>query len=306
MLSLSLKKLEGGISLWEVVLKYRVFCVVGFALYCCVWCCGLIWYLDWTVTWRVIFDTNIMEPEASNAQTMDNNAINLILARPETMSRDVARLNVGLEKLDTDVASMSGRLEHVESQRSWPSTPQNISPTNTPETLHQMQYTPIAINQTNLYSRSREQDRPSHPPFHQVQQEGLGTQIPSPNPNPPIQTLLDQRPHYPNLIPPLQAPLNPNKPIHVEGYGRGGQHDGYGPYDDVYLREERMRRRHGDLGREVRDGHPNWDVGLNSIKVSLPVFKGESDPEAYLAWESSCEKIFQLNDLTEEKKVVML
>lgn len=59
-----------------------------------------------------------MEPEASNAQTMDNNAINLILARPETMSRDVARLNVGLEKLDTDVASMSGRLEHVESQRS--------------------------------------------------------------------------------------------------------------------------------------------------------------------------------------------
>ena len=59
-----------------------------------------------------------MEPEASNAQTMDNNAINLILARLETMSRDVARLNVGLEKLDMDVASMSGRLERVESQRS--------------------------------------------------------------------------------------------------------------------------------------------------------------------------------------------
>ncbi|KAF3679686.1 hypothetical protein FXO37_03728 [Capsicum annuum] len=52
-----------------------------------------------------------MEPEASNAQTMDNNAINLILAHLKTMSRDVARLNVGLEKLDTDVESMSGRLE---------------------------------------------------------------------------------------------------------------------------------------------------------------------------------------------------
>ncbi|PHT34983.1 Ubiquitin-like modifier-activating enzyme atg7 [Capsicum baccatum] len=52
-----------------------------------------------------------MEPEASNAQTMDNNAINLILARLETMPRDVARLNVGLEKLDTDVTSMSGILE---------------------------------------------------------------------------------------------------------------------------------------------------------------------------------------------------
>ena len=160
-----------------------------------------------------------MEPEASNAQTMDNNAINLILARLETMSRDVARLNVGLEKLDTDVASMSGRLERVESQRSRPSTPQNNSPTNTPETLHQMLYPPIATNQTNLYSRSREQDRPSHPPLHQVQQEGLGTQIPPPNPNPPIQTPLDQRPHYPNPIPPLQAPINPNRPVHVKGYG---------------------------------------------------------------------------------------
>ncbi|KAM3304810.1 hypothetical protein P3S67_011676 [Capsicum chacoense] len=80
-----------------------------------------------------------MEPEASNAQTMDNNAINLILACLETMSRDVAILNVDLEKLDTDVASMNGRLERVEIQRSQPSTPQNISPTNTPETLHQMQ-----------------------------------------------------------------------------------------------------------------------------------------------------------------------
>ncbi|PHU28535.1 hypothetical protein BC332_00628 [Capsicum chinense] len=85
---------------------------------------------------RIIFDTITMEPEASNAQTMDNNAINLILARLETMSRDMARLNVGLEKLDTDVASMSGRIEHVESQRSRPSTPRNISPTITPEALH--------------------------------------------------------------------------------------------------------------------------------------------------------------------------
>ncbi|KAF3671516.1 putative nucleolar complex protein 4 -like protein [Capsicum annuum] len=143
-----------------------------------------------------------MEPKASNSQTMDNNAINLILARLETMSRDVARLNVDLEKLDMDVASMK-------------------------------------------------QDRPSHPPLHQVQQEGLGTQIPSPNPNPPIQTPLDQRPHYSNPIPPLKAPLNPNRPIHVEGYGRGGQHDVYGSYDNVYLRKERMTSIHGELGREV-------------------------------------------------------
>ncbi|KAF3616882.1 hypothetical protein FXO38_34286 [Capsicum annuum] len=105
---------------------------------------------------RIIFGTTTMEPEASNAQTMDNNAINLILARLKTMSRDVVRLNVGLEKLDTNVALMSGRLERVEKQMSRPSTPQNNSPTNTPETLHQMLYPPIATNPTNLYSRSGE------------------------------------------------------------------------------------------------------------------------------------------------------
>ena len=96
-----------------------------------------------------------------------------------------------------------------------------------------MLYPPIVTNQTNLYSQSQEQDRPNHPPLHQVQQEGRGTQIPPPNPNSLIQTPLDQRPHYPNPMLPLQAPLNPNRPIHVEGYGRGGKHDGYGLYGDV-------------------------------------------------------------------------
>ncbi|KAF3666105.1 putative serine carboxypeptidase-like 19-like [Capsicum annuum] len=83
-----------------------------------------------------------MEPEALNAQTMDNNAINLILACLETMSRDVARLNMGLEKLDTDVALMGGRLERVKSQKNRLSTPQNISPTITPKALHQMNKSP--------------------------------------------------------------------------------------------------------------------------------------------------------------------
>ncbi|KAM3237965.1 hypothetical protein P3L10_012995 [Capsicum annuum] len=41
---------------------------------------------------------------------------------------------------------------------------------------------------------------------------------------------------------------------------------------------------------------------FSKVRVSLSIFKGESDPEAYLAWESSCDKIFQLNYLTEEKK----
>ena len=44
------------------------------------------------------------------------------------------------------------------------------------------------------------------------------------------------------------------------------------------------------------------DVGINTIKLSLPIFKGESDPEVYLSWESACDKVFQVNDISEEKK----
>ncbi|KAF3615502.1 hypothetical protein FXO37_35478 [Capsicum annuum] len=97
-------------------------------------------------------------------------------------------------------------------------------------------------------------------------------------------------------------PLNPNQPNRVEGYGREEQYGVYGAYDNAYLREERVRGRHGDLVRKVRDDHQNQDLDINSIKVSLPIFKGESDAKAYLAWESLCDKIFQLNDLTKDKK----
>ncbi|PHT60638.1 Glutamyl-tRNA reductase 1, chloroplastic [Capsicum baccatum] len=87
-----------------------------------------------------------------------------------------------------------------------------------------------------------------------------------------------------------------------EGYGREEQHGVYVAYDNAYLREERVRGRHGDIVRKVRDDHQNQDLGINSIIVSLLIFKGESDAKAYLAWESLCDKIFQLNDLTEDKK----
>lgn len=88
----------------------------------------------------------------------------------------------------------------------------------------------------------------------------------------------------------------------MEGYGGEKRNRGYEVYGNSYLMEERMRGRHGELGREVREGHQNQDLGINSIKVSLPIFKGESDTEAYISWEYSCDKIFQLNDLTEENK----
>lgn len=72
-----------------------------------------------------------------------------------------------------------------------------------------------------------------------------------------------------------------------------GRYDQRGPYGRI-------------RGQEARHGHGNYhgtrDIGINSIKVSIPTFKGESDPEVFLAWELSCEKLFQVNDLTEEKK----
>jgi len=54
---------------------------------------------------------------------------------------------------------------------------------------------------------------------------------------------------------------------------------------------------YGDQG-----GNVGRDVGINSIKTNLPPFKGECNPDAYLEWESLCERIFQVNDLTEVNK----
>ncbi|KAF3674051.1 Glycine-rich RNA-binding protein [Capsicum annuum] len=59
-----------------------------------------------------------MEPENSNTQTVDHNIMNALVASLESLSRDVARVNVMVEKLGVEVASISGRMERVESQRS--------------------------------------------------------------------------------------------------------------------------------------------------------------------------------------------
>ena len=43
-------------------------------------------------------------------------------------------------------------------------------------------------------------------------------------------------------------------------------------------------------------------MGINSIMVSLSNLKGESDPKSCLTWESFYERIFQVNDITDENK----
>ncbi|KAF3617095.1 hypothetical protein FXO38_34188 [Capsicum annuum] len=52
--------------------------------------------------------TKAMEPEASTTQSMDNNATNVILAPLETISRDMAKLNVDFGTMREDMASMKG------------------------------------------------------------------------------------------------------------------------------------------------------------------------------------------------------
>ena len=42
---------------------------------------------------------------------------------------------------------------------------------------------------------------------------------------------------------------------------------------------------------------------MASIKLRIPEFKGESNPEVYLEWEDKVEKIFDIHDYTERKKV---
>ncbi|PHU13617.1 hypothetical protein BC332_14822 [Capsicum chinense] len=128
-----------------------------------------------------------------------------------------------------------------------------------------------------------------------------------------------------------RAPLNQNQPIQiddVEGEGLygvegldeatlfaefvrnrrrdyGGGHRGRGervgpaPHDRGNL----GHRPHVQEGLVDQGGNMGRDTGLNSIKITLPSFKGTSDPSLYLDWELQCNRIFQLNELTSQKKV---
>ncbi|KAL0445637.1 UNVERIFIED_CONTAM: hypothetical protein Slati_1691600 [Sesamum latifolium] len=42
---------------------------------------------------------------------------------------------------------------------------------------------------------------------------------------------------------------------------------------------------------------------LGGVKVTIPSFKGKSDPEAYLEWELHVEQIFSCHNYSESKKV---
>ena len=57
--------------------------------------------------------------------------------------------------------------------------------------------------------------------------------------------------------------------------------------------------------RRANDG-PNRMDGHNKIegvKLNVPLFKGISNPDAYLDWEMKIQHVFSCNDYIEEQKV---
>ena len=48
------------------------------------------------------------------------------------------------------------------------------------------------------------------------------------------------------------------------------------------------------------------DRNLCSIKMTIPLFQGKNDLEAYLEWEKKVERVFDCHSYLEEKKVKLV
>ncbi|KAH0692771.1 hypothetical protein KY285_019868 [Solanum tuberosum] len=71
------------------------------------------------------------------------------------------------------------------------------------------------------------------------------------------------------------------------GRGRRGGNGGWHPVD----------------GREYNRRNDDEDRGFNNIKVTLPFFKGSSDPNEYLDWIVKLERQYNLNNVSDVKKM---
>ncbi|KAH0722545.1 hypothetical protein KY290_005201 [Solanum tuberosum] len=80
----------------------------------------------------------------------------------------------------------------------------------------------------------------------------------------------------------------------------GNQTQG-GEQREAYANQEYGEVQRGYYNHD-QGGNGGRDVGINSIKTNLPPFKRECNPDDYLEWESLCERILQVNDLTKVKK----
>ncbi|KAL2248316.1 UNVERIFIED_CONTAM: hypothetical protein Sindi_2683900 [Sesamum indicum] len=82
------------------------------------------------------------------------------------------------------------------------------------------------------------------------------------------------------------------------------------PIYDEYLYDPSNREEYEDIRRRRvnrprdRSRRPREeDGGLGGVKVTIPSFKGKSDPEVYLEWKMLVEQIFSCHNYSETKKV---
>ncbi|XP_027348787.1 uncharacterized protein LOC113860563, partial [Abrus precatorius] len=74
--------------------------------------------------------------------------------------------------------------------------------------------------------------------------------------------------------------------------------------DELYERLDQLENRGHDEQEKRRrgnDGAPRQNR-IDGVKISIPPFKGRSDPEAYLEWEIKIEHIFTCNTYEEAQK----
>ncbi|KAK9010369.1 hypothetical protein V6N11_036880 [Hibiscus sabdariffa] len=78
----------------------------------------------------------------------------------------------------------------------------------------------------------------------------------------------------------------------------GGSHS---VHDEVHgeIKVEQSPRQHTPRQGRVQQ----VDDNISNIKVAIPSFQGRTDPDAYLAWESKVEHVFECYNYSEQKKV---
>ena len=125
-----------------------------------------------------------------------------------------------------------------------------------------------------------------------------------------IQALLLNQPRAnPNV-----APNEAREQQIVQGAEAHNEQQGWDPYDYEEEPRNQMRAHHRGgrgRGRGFQVQRPNRefplarDDDLKGIKFKIPPFQGKTDPEEYLQWEAQTEHIFDCNNFSEQRKVLL-
>ncbi|PHT52090.1 hypothetical protein CQW23_06552 [Capsicum baccatum] len=148
-----------------------------------------------------------------------------ILAHLDAIAREIAKANAGLDKLGSDMYTILERLDRVESRRNSHDSdsetlPQAINPPRPPPN-------DVDISQATKFPPTRGLLRSIPPPFDQVQQKVLGSQIsPVQAPQPKL--------HFTKSVLSTETPLYQRRHVYVEENGRK-EHNGYGVYADACM-----------------------------------------------------------------------